>query len=61
MLGVSRLSDEKARFVLAERERDGLNAPVSSNVEASNKSGLKFAQDNWWHVGSGNLRDANGG
>jgi phage terminase large subunit GpA-like protein len=61
MLGVSRLTDEKAQYVLAERERDGLNAPVSSDVGASKKPSLKFAQDNWWHVGSGNLRDANGG
>ena len=61
MLGVSRLTDEKAQYVLAERERDGLNAPVSSDVEAPKKPSLKFAQDNWWHVGSGNLRDANGG
>ena len=61
MLGVTRLTDDKAKYILTEREREGLNAPPSDDDGANEKPEMKFARDSWWGVGSGNLRDANGG
>ena len=59
MLGIARLSDEKAKYILQEREREGLTASDDDGVRE--KPEMKFAKDSWWGVGAGNLRDANGG
>ena len=61
MLGVTRMTDDRAKYILQEREREGLNARPSEDGEEQKGPEMKFARDNWWGVGSGNLRDANGG
>ena len=60
MLGVTRLTDDKAKYILTEREREGLNAPPSDDG-VEDKPEMKFAQDSWFSAGSGNLRSANTG
>ena len=57
MLGVARLTDEKVKYILTERERDGLNVQPTEAVSGGKKPELKFAADTWLDAPGGGLRD----
>ena len=52
MLGVTRMSDDKAKYILQEREREGLTASDDDGVNRE-KPEPKFAKDTWFGAGPG--------
>jgi phage terminase large subunit GpA-like protein len=58
MLGVTRMTDDKAKYILAEREREGLTASDDDGVNKE-KPEPKFAQDTWFGASPGSLRFSN--
>ena len=56
MLGITRMSDEKAQYILQEREREGFNARPSKDGEEQKITEEKFAPDRWFGAAPGELR-----